>query len=115
WRAPALRGGPAWEMVSREGALMLNNLVFAVATATVLLGTLFPLLAEVTGRQMTATKIICASAVFNAGLNLVLIPELGTLGAALATIIAMIVNLSALAIAVHRKLGINAFLLRPGR
>ncbi|MEL7482551.1 MAG: heme lyase CcmF/NrfE family subunit, partial [Pseudomonadota bacterium] len=53
WRAPALRGGPAWEMVSREGALMLNNLVFAVATATVLLGTLFPLLAEVTGRQMT--------------------------------------------------------------
>lgn len=72
-------------------------------------------LLSMTGRQMTATKIICASAVFNAGLNLLLIPELGTLGAALATIIAMIANLTALAIAVYRKLGINAFLLRPGR
>lgn len=53
WRAPALKSGPDWQMISREGALMLNNLVFAVATATVLLGTLFPLLAEMTGRQMS--------------------------------------------------------------
>lgn len=53
WRAPLLKGGPPWAMVSREGALMLNNLVFAVATATVLLGTLFPLLGEVTGRQIS--------------------------------------------------------------
>lgn len=53
WRAPSLKGGPDWQIVSREGALMLNNLVFAVATATVLLGTLFPLLAEITGRQMS--------------------------------------------------------------
>ncbi|MEO0881504.1 MAG: heme lyase CcmF/NrfE family subunit [Pseudomonadota bacterium] len=53
WRAPALKGGPAWGLVSREGALMLNNLVLAVATLTVLIGTLFPLLAEMTGRQMS--------------------------------------------------------------
>ncbi|MEL7453106.1 MAG: heme lyase CcmF/NrfE family subunit, partial [Pseudomonadota bacterium] len=53
WKAPKLSSGPAWTLVSRESALMLNNLVFAVATATVLLGTLFPLLAEVTGRQMS--------------------------------------------------------------
>jgi len=53
WRAPALKAGPDWQLISREGALMLNNLVFAVATATVLLGTLFPLLAEMTGRQMS--------------------------------------------------------------
>ena len=53
WRAPALKGGPPWQLVSREGALMLNNLVFFVATATVLLGTIFPLLAEATGRQMS--------------------------------------------------------------
>lgn len=72
-------------------------------------------LLSMTGRQMIATKIICASAVFNAVLNVALIPELGTLGAALATIIAMVTNLGALAIAVRRKLGINAFLLRPGR
>ena len=53
WRAPVLKGGPPWQLVSREGALMLNNLVFFVATATVLLGTIFPLLAEATGRQMS--------------------------------------------------------------
>ena len=53
WRAPALKGGKSWALVSREGALMANNLVLAVATATVLIGTLFPLLAEVTGRQMS--------------------------------------------------------------
>ncbi|MEO0982680.1 MAG: heme lyase CcmF/NrfE family subunit [Pseudomonadota bacterium] len=53
WRAPALKGGPAWALVSREGALMLNNLVIAAATATVLLGTLFPLIAEAAGRQMS--------------------------------------------------------------
>ncbi len=53
WRAPALKGGPDWQFVSREGALMVNNLVFFVTTLTVLLGTLFPLLAEATGRQMS--------------------------------------------------------------
>ena len=53
WRAPRLKDGPDWTLASREGALMLNNLVLAVATATVLLGTLFPLLAEITGRQMS--------------------------------------------------------------
>ena len=52
-RAPSLKSGQNWELVSREGALMFNNLVFAVATATVLLGTVFPLLAEMTGRQMS--------------------------------------------------------------
>ncbi len=53
WRAPALKGGPAWALVSREGALMANNLVLAAATATVLLGTLFPLIAEAAGERMS--------------------------------------------------------------
>jgi len=48
-RAPSLKGGPPWQMVSREGALMANNLVLGVATATVLLGTLFPLIVEAMG------------------------------------------------------------------
>lgn len=52
-RAPSVRGGPPWVSLSREGALMGNNLVFFVATATVLLGTLFPLMAEGFGRQMS--------------------------------------------------------------
>ncbi|MEO0816937.1 MAG: heme lyase CcmF/NrfE family subunit [Pseudomonadota bacterium] len=52
-RAHKIEGGPAWTAISREGALMGNNLVFAVVTATVLLGTLFPLIAEGFGRQMS--------------------------------------------------------------
>ncbi len=42
-RAPALEGGGLFQPVSREGALMLNNLLLATATATVFLGTLYPL------------------------------------------------------------------------
>ncbi len=48
-RAPALKGGGLFQPVSREGALMLNNLLLATATATVFLGTLYPLFLDVTG------------------------------------------------------------------
>ena len=52
-RAPKLSGGPSWLAGSREGALMGNNLVLTVATATVLLGTLFPLMAEAFGQTVS--------------------------------------------------------------
>ncbi|MFN4024710.1 MAG: heme lyase CcmF/NrfE family subunit [Hyphomonas sp.] len=52
-RAPALSGGKPWQLVSREGALMANNVVLIVATLTVLLGTLFPLIAEAFGRTIS--------------------------------------------------------------
>jgi cytochrome c-type biogenesis protein CcmF len=42
-RAPALKPGGVFAPVSREGALVLNNLFLATATATVFLGTLYPL------------------------------------------------------------------------
>jgi cytochrome c-type biogenesis protein CcmF len=42
-RAPALKPGGLFAAVSREGALVLNNLFLATATATVFLGTLYPL------------------------------------------------------------------------
>ena len=45
-RASSLRQGPTFALVSREGGLVLNNLLLSVACATVLLGTLYPLLAE---------------------------------------------------------------------
>jgi cytochrome c-type biogenesis protein CcmF len=48
-RAPALQGGGLFQPVSREGALMLNNLLLATATATVFLGTLYPLFLDLTG------------------------------------------------------------------
>ena len=52
-RAPKLSGGPPWTATSREGALMGNNLVLTVATFTVLLGTLFPLIAEALGQTVS--------------------------------------------------------------
>jgi len=44
WRAPTLRDEAAFMAVSREGALFLNNILLAAATATVLIGTLLPLI-----------------------------------------------------------------------
>jgi cytochrome c-type biogenesis protein CcmF len=46
WRAPSLAQGGVFAPVSRESALVLNNILLAAATATVLLGTLFPLIRE---------------------------------------------------------------------
>ncbi len=46
WRAPHLKGGAMFAPVSREGALVLNNVFLTAACATVLLGTLYPLILE---------------------------------------------------------------------
>jgi cytochrome c-type biogenesis protein CcmF len=46
WRAPKLTRGGLFAPVSREGALVLNNLFLAGATATVMLGTLYPLIRQ---------------------------------------------------------------------
>ncbi|ACG79100.1 cytochrome c-type biogenesis protein CycK [Phenylobacterium zucineum HLK1] len=46
WRAPSLPQGGVFAPVSRESALVLNNILLTAATATVLLGTLFPLIRE---------------------------------------------------------------------
>src|SRR5204863_406206 len=43
WRAPRLESGGLYQPVSREGALILNNLLLCTLAATVLLGTLYPL------------------------------------------------------------------------
>src|SRR5215472_8442911 len=46
-RAPLLAAGSFFAPVSREGALVLNNLVLSAGMATVFLGTFYPLFAEV--------------------------------------------------------------------
>src|SRR5574338_302764 len=43
WRAPRLSGGGSFAFVSRETALLGNNVLLSVASASVLLGTLYPL------------------------------------------------------------------------
>jgi cytochrome c-type biogenesis protein CcmF len=45
-RAHTLRGGPSFGMVSKEGGLVINNILLIVATATVFLGTFYPLLID---------------------------------------------------------------------
>ncbi|RUL79821.1 heme lyase CcmF/NrfE family subunit [Dyella choica] len=45
-RAPKVAGGKAFAWVSRESAILVGNLMFTVAAAMVLLGTLFPLLGD---------------------------------------------------------------------
>ncbi len=49
WRAPALKPGGLFAPVSREGALLINNLLLVSAAATVFLGTLYPLFLDVAG------------------------------------------------------------------
>ncbi|MEO1774433.1 MAG: heme lyase CcmF/NrfE family subunit [Pseudomonadota bacterium] len=46
WRAPAMRSEGVFQPVSREGALVYNNLVLAVSCAVVFVGTLAPVLRE---------------------------------------------------------------------
>ena len=53
WRAPQLGGGAAFEPASKETALLLNNVFLVAATATVFLGTLYPLALD----AITGTKI----------------------------------------------------------
>src|SRR5687768_1834531 len=53
-RAPSLTAGGLFQPISREGALVLNNLFLTVATAAVLIGTLYPLFVEaVSGDRMS--------------------------------------------------------------
>jgi len=61
WRAPTLKTGGLFAPVSREGALVLNNLLIATACFAVLLGTLYPLALE----QMTGEKITVGAPFFN--------------------------------------------------
>jgi cytochrome c-type biogenesis protein CcmF len=53
WRAPTLKGGAAFETVSRETALLLNNVFLVAACAAVFVGTLYPLLLD----AINGTKI----------------------------------------------------------
>ncbi len=62
WRAPGLAEGGLFAPISREGALLLNNLFMATAAGAVLLGTLYPLLLDALG----ADKISVGPPYFNA-------------------------------------------------
>jgi cytochrome c-type biogenesis protein CcmF len=61
WRAPLLSQGGLFAPISREGSLVLNNLLLTVACAAVLVGTLYPLALE----ALTGDKISVGPPFFN--------------------------------------------------
>jgi cytochrome c-type biogenesis protein CcmF len=61
WRASTLKQGGLFAPISREGALVLNNLFLTTACATVFIGTLYPLALEV----LTGDKISVGAPFFN--------------------------------------------------
>ena len=62
WRAPLLKPGGLFAPISREGALVLNNLLLVVSCAVVFIGTLYPLALE----ALTGDKISVGAPFFNA-------------------------------------------------
>jgi cytochrome c-type biogenesis protein CcmF len=72
WRAPLLRQGGLFAPVSREGALVFNNLFLVTACATVFVGTLYPLALE----ALTGDKISVGAPFFNMTFGPLFVPLL---------------------------------------
>jgi cytochrome c-type biogenesis protein CcmF len=70
WRAPMLKQGGIFAPISREGALVLNNLFLTTACATVFVGTLYPLALE----ALTGDKISVGAPFFNATFGPLFLP-----------------------------------------
>jgi cytochrome c-type biogenesis protein CcmF len=71
-RAPRLQQGGLFAPISREGALVLNNVLLTVACATVLTGTLYPLALE----SLTGAKISVGPPYFNSTFVPLMLPLL---------------------------------------
>jgi cytochrome c-type biogenesis protein CcmF len=71
-RSGDLRKGGLFEPISREGALVLNNILLTVATATVLFGTLYPLMHE----AATSEKLSVGAPYFNMTFGPLMLPLL---------------------------------------
>jgi cytochrome c-type biogenesis protein CcmF len=75
WRAPQLKAGGIFAPVSREGALVLNNLLLATACATVFIGTLYPLVLDTMG----GSKVSVGPPFFNATFVPLMLPLLAAM------------------------------------
>ena len=72
WRSAALAPGGVFHPISREGALVLNNLFLTTATATVFVGTLYPLFIE----AFAGDKISVGAPFFDMTFGLLMVPLL---------------------------------------
>jgi cytochrome c-type biogenesis protein CcmF len=70
WRAPLLKQGGLFAPISREGALVFNNLFLTTACATVFVGTLYPLALE----ALAGEKISVGPPYFNSTFGPLFIP-----------------------------------------
>jgi cytochrome c-type biogenesis protein CcmF len=75
-RAPTLKGGGLFAPISREGALVLNNLLLTTACATVLLGTLYPLFLD----ALTGEKVSVGPPYFHATFVPLMVPVIAAAG-----------------------------------
>ncbi|MEM8626375.1 MAG: heme lyase CcmF/NrfE family subunit [Pseudomonadota bacterium] len=72
WRAPLFPGGRLFAPVSREGALVLNNMLLLVSGASVLVGTLYPLALE----GLTGAKLSVGPPYFDLAFGAIMVPLL---------------------------------------
>ena len=72
WRAPKVSMGGAFAVVSRETLLLVNNVLLMVAAASVLLGTLYPLLID----ALSLGKLSVGPPYFNAVFMPLMLPLL---------------------------------------
>jgi cytochrome c-type biogenesis protein CcmF len=72
WRAPKVRPGGSFGLVSRETLLLMNNVLLVVAAGSVLLGTLYPLFLDALGMG----KLSVGPPYFNAVFVPVMVPLL---------------------------------------
>ena len=76
WRAPRVGLGGSFEAVSRESALLANNVLLVVAAAAVMLGTIYPLLLD----ALNMGKISVGPPYFNAVFVPLMAPALFLMG-----------------------------------
>ena len=115
WRASSLKAGGLFQPISREGALVVNNVLLTTAAATVLIGTLYPLALE----ALTGDKISVGAPYFDMTFVPLMVPLLlampvgallawkrGDLAAAMQRLMAALIGalvLGALALAIMRR------------
>ena len=78
WRAPKVGLGGRFALLSRESLLLTNNVLLAVACASVLLGTLYPLLIDALG----AGKLSVGPPYFDSVFAPLMVPALFLIGVA---------------------------------
>jgi len=70
WRAPAIKSTSKFKFISKETALLLNNVLLVVAAGTILLGTLYPLVID----ALSLGKISVGPPYFNSVFVPIMVP-----------------------------------------